>query len=59
MRQFRTPSAPTPQNPCVRKCCLDTDETCLGCGRRLDEILNWHRLSDTERRLILERKPSR
>lgn len=39
----------TDDNPCVRNCCLDGDNICLGCGRRLAEILEWHR-ADPERR---------
>ena len=34
--------ADAPASPCVRNCCLDDDDVCLGCGRRLDEILAWH-----------------
>ncbi len=29
-------------SPCVRNCCLDDDDVCLGCGRTLTEILAWH-----------------
>jgi hypothetical protein len=43
-----------PASPCVRNCCLDDDDVCLGCGRRLDEILAWHSADDAGRRAILE-----
>ena len=36
-------------NPCVRNCCLDDGNVCLGCGRKLAEILEWHH-ADPERR---------
>lgn len=36
-------------NPCVRNCCLDEGNVCLGCGRRLPEILEWHH-ADSDRR---------
>ncbi|WP_101758368.1 DUF1289 domain-containing protein [Oceanicoccus sp. KOV_DT_Chl] len=30
------------KNPCVRNCCLDDGNICMGCGRSLPEILEWH-----------------
>lgn len=41
-----------PASPCVRNCCLD-DDVCLGCGRKLDEILAWHGADADGRREIL------
>jgi predicted Fe-S protein YdhL (DUF1289 family) len=40
-------------SPCVRDCCLDEAEVCMGCGRQLQEILRWHAASDEEREAIL------
>lgn len=40
-------------SPCVRECCLDTNEVCLGCFRALPEILIWHNASDAQKREIL------
>jgi predicted Fe-S protein YdhL (DUF1289 family) len=42
-----------PASPCVRNCCLDDDDVCLGCGRRLDEILAWHSADADGRNTIL------
>jgi predicted Fe-S protein YdhL (DUF1289 family) len=42
-----------PASPCVRNCCLDDDDVCLGCGRKLDEILAWHGADADGRRHIL------
>jgi predicted Fe-S protein YdhL (DUF1289 family) len=42
------------QSPCVRNCCLDEDDVCLGCGRSLQEILRWNEAGDEERRTVLE-----
>jgi predicted Fe-S protein YdhL (DUF1289 family) len=36
-------------NPCVRNCCLDDDDVCLGCFRTLDEILGWRALTSEQR----------
>jgi predicted Fe-S protein YdhL (DUF1289 family) len=41
------------QSPCVRNCCLDERDICLGCGRLLDEILRWRQMTDAEREEVL------
>ena len=46
-------------SPCVRNCCLDQDDVCLGCARTLDEILRWSKLSNPERRLIMNELEAR
>jgi predicted Fe-S protein YdhL (DUF1289 family) len=46
-------AADQPASPCVRNCCLDDDDVCLGCGRKLDEILAWHGADADGRRQIL------
>jgi predicted Fe-S protein YdhL (DUF1289 family) len=33
--------SPLTLSPCVRNCCLDDDDVCLGCGRSLEEIIAW------------------
>lgn len=40
-------------SPCVRNCCLDTNDVCLGCFRTYDEILEWSGASDERKRNIL------
>ncbi|WP_226565065.1 DUF1289 domain-containing protein [Shewanella chilikensis] len=42
-------------SPCIRHCCLDLQDVCLGCFRTLEEILAWHQATDSERQTILER----
>ncbi|HEY9044050.1 MAG TPA: DUF1289 domain-containing protein [Rheinheimera sp.] len=37
------------ESPCVRNCCLDQQDCCIGCGRSLLDIMEWHTAS-TERR---------
>lgn len=41
-------------SPCVRNCCLDQHDCCLGCGRHLDEIIEWHRADGGRREQILQ-----
>ena len=42
------------KSPCVRNCCLDEDDVCIGCCRTLDEIKSWQALSEQEKRVVLE-----
>ena len=42
-------------SPCIRECCLDQDNICLGCHRSLREICDWSDSSDAERLDILAR----
>jgi predicted Fe-S protein YdhL (DUF1289 family) len=51
------------ESPCVRNCCLDQQDMCLGCFRSITEILEWSNVS-TEKRseiigLSLQRKENR
>ncbi len=46
-------------SPCVRNCCLDSRDICLGCFRHIDEIVGWQGRSDEEKRAILTRCQSR
>ena len=41
------------RSPCVRNCCLDQEDVCVGCYRSLQEILRWSEASDDERKEIL------
>lgn len=41
------------EHPCIRHCCLDDNDVCLGCFRTLDEILNWSMSSNQEKQAIL------
>lgn len=42
-------------SPCVRTCCLDDNEICIGCGRSLGEITDWNEATPAEKRAIVER----
>lgn len=46
-------------SPCVRVCQLDGTDLCTGCGRIIDEIARWPRMSDDERRLVVLRAAQR
>ena len=36
-------------------CVLDIERVCVGCGRTLDEIARWGRMSAAEQRVVIER----
>ncbi|MDP2636069.1 MULTISPECIES: DUF1289 domain-containing protein [unclassified Pseudoalteromonas] len=42
-----------PGTPCVRRCCLDADDTCIGCFRTLEEILSWRGLSEAQKKQVM------
>ncbi|WP_084429321.1 DUF1289 domain-containing protein [Aliagarivorans marinus] len=44
---------PTVESPCVRNCCLDEQDICLGCFRSIDEIVGWSASSADEKRAVL------
>ena len=41
-------------SPCVRNCCLDEKDICLGCGRSIEEIVYWGDADDKEKLQILK-----
>ncbi|GHF87188.1 DUF1289 domain-containing protein [Thalassotalea marina] len=41
-------------SPCVRKCCLNENDICLGCFRHIDEIVGWSKMTEIEKRKIIE-----
>lgn len=47
------------ESPCVRNCCLNFDDICLGCFRHIDEITGWSQFSNDIRVEVLEVADSR
>lgn len=41
-------------SPCIRNCCLNHDDICVGCYRHLDEIVGWQSRNNDEKASILE-----
>ncbi|BCE00841.1 DUF1289 domain-containing protein [Marinicellulosiphila megalodicopiae] len=41
-------------SPCIRNCCLDEKDMCVGCGRLLKEITSWQQATNTDKLKILE-----
>lgn len=46
-----TPTA----SPCIRRCTLDEADICIGCGRSLQDILDWSAMDADARVQVLER----
>jgi predicted Fe-S protein YdhL (DUF1289 family) len=42
------------ESPCVRNCCLNEEDICLGCFRHLDEITAWHSMSELQKQQVLQ-----
>ena len=34
------------KRPCVKKCCLNEEDICVGCFRSLDDMRKWHKSTD-------------
>lgn len=48
------------ETPCIKVCAIDpVSGLCTGCARSLAEIAGWSRLSDAERRRVIDALPSR
>ena len=43
-------------SPCTKNCSLNTSTNiCEGCGRTLDEIIEWTRMIDEEKQQVMKR----
>lgn len=50
---------PEIESPCIRNCCLDDDDICMGCFRSLEEIKQWYEASAEQKQAVLERAEQR
>ncbi|MGF1764394.1 DUF1289 domain-containing protein [Aliivibrio kagoshimensis] len=46
-------------SPCIRNCCLNEVDVCLGCFRTLEEITHWKESDDAMKRKILDNAKTR
>jgi predicted Fe-S protein YdhL (DUF1289 family) len=51
--QQKSPITDVIASPCIRNCCLDNHDICVGCFRTLDEIVSWQRLNTNEKKQVL------
>ncbi|MFA3790099.1 DUF1289 domain-containing protein [Aliiglaciecola sp. SL4] len=40
-------------SPCIRNCCLDQNDVCVGCCRSIEEILAWGSANEQQKASIL------
>lgn len=45
--------------PCIRNCCLDDNDVCMGCFRTMSEIMAWSQANNDERESILKNVENR
>lgn len=38
------------ESPCIRNCCLDNNDICMGCFRSLNEIMQWAIVDENTRK---------
>lgn len=43
------------QSPCIRNCCLNEDDVCVGCFRTLAEVVAWSGLDNENRQATLDK----
>lgn len=46
-------------SPCIRNCCLNEEDICLGCFRHVDEICEWGSAGNERRKIILHNSKKR
>lgn len=42
------------ESPCVSVCRYE-NEVCVGCGRTIDEVVEWYNFTDDEKQAVLNR----
>lgn len=45
--------------PCIRRCCLNEEDVCLGCFRTFDDMLQWNKANSTEKMKMLQKAEQR
>jgi uncharacterized protein len=53
------PTTSPVQSPCIRNCCLNQQDMCVGCFRSIDEIMMWSQASEMSKQKMLENAAQR
>ena len=48
-----------PLSPCILICTLDEEQRCLGCGRTLQQISGWARMSPDQQWAVIDELAAR
>nr|WP_046005283.1 DUF1289 domain-containing protein [Pseudoalteromonas rubra]KJZ08630.1 hypothetical protein TW77_12050 [Pseudoalteromonas rubra] len=46
-------------SPCIRHCCLDNNDICVGCKRTLQEIIDWQSFDNEQKNAVIRACQSR
>ncbi len=46
-------------NPCIRICFRDSNDVCFGCRRTGEEVGNWSKYTNEEKKAVIERASKR
>ncbi len=47
------------QNPCIKLCHRDSNDVCFGCRRTGEEIANWSKYTNEEKKAVIEKTSQR
>jgi len=50
---------PTVEKPCIRRCCLNDKDICMGCFRAFNDMLIWNKSTTEEKLLMLKKAEER
>ncbi len=50
---------PTIERPCIRKCCLNEKDICMGCFRTFEDMKLWRGATQAQKLDILQRAKER
>jgi len=53
MIKISTTQKPSIEKPCIRQCCLNEEDVCVGCFRTFEDMGKWHKASDEEKKEML------
>lgn len=42
------------ESPCISICRME-NEVCVGCGRTLEEVVEWYNMTDKQKQAVLNR----
>ncbi len=47
------------EKPCIKRCCLNEKDVCMGCFRTLDDMKHWHKADRSEKVVMLNHAKER
>ena len=47
------------EKPCIKRCCLNEKDVCMGCFRTLDDMKRWYKANRAEKVVMLNHAKER